>query len=40
MQAMTPQVTGGAISLPANWDMLVVRGDEELGACEGGVCAI
>ena len=40
MQAMTPQVTGGAIALPANWDMLVARGDEELGACEGGACAI
>ena len=40
MQAMTPQVTGGAISLPENWDMLIARGDEELGACEGGVCEI
>ena len=40
MQAMTPQVTGGTIELPAQWDMLIARGDEELGACEGGVCAI
>lgn len=40
MQAMSPEVTGGEIGLPANWEMLVARGDEELGMCEGGVCAI
>lgn len=40
LQANSRTVTGGAIALPGNWDMLVAQADEDLGMCEGGVCAI
>lgn len=40
MQSNSMIVAGGAIRLPANWDALIAEADEDLGVCEGGVCAI
>ena len=40
MQGSGPVVTGGAITLPANWEALIAEADVDLGVCEGGVCAI
>ena len=40
MQGSGPAVTGGGITLPANWETLIAEADIDLGACEGGVCAI